>query len=72
MMGQFADALPLLERGLEHAQHVSPTIEVKVKTYPVEVYLLAGRHAEAGTCAANALELSRRRAERGVEARAHA
>ena len=42
MMGQFADALPLLERGVEHAQHVSPTIEVKLKTYLVEVYLLAG------------------------------
>jgi hypothetical protein len=40
-----------------------------LRTYLVEAYLLAGRHADAGAGAARVLELSQQRAERGVEAR---
>jgi tetratricopeptide (TPR) repeat protein len=69
MTGRFADALPLLEQAVEHAHRSNRTVEMILRTYLVEAYLLAGRHADAGAGAARVLELCRQRAERGVEAR---
>ena len=69
MTGRPADALPLLEQAVEHAYRSNRTVEMILRTYLVEAYLLAGRHADAGASAARVLELSRQRAQRGVEAR---
>jgi tetratricopeptide (TPR) repeat protein len=69
MTGRPADALPLLEQAVEHAHRSNRTVEMILRTYLVEAYLLADRHADAGASAARVLELSRQRAERGVEAR---
>jgi tetratricopeptide (TPR) repeat protein len=69
MTGRSADALPLLEQAVEHAHRSNRTVEMILRTYLVEAYLLAGRHADPGADAARVLELSRQRAERGVEAR---
>ena len=68
MMGRLTDALPILERAVEHA-HLNRTVEAGLRTYFAEACLLAGRRADAAAAAAGALELSRQRAERGVEAR---
>jgi tetratricopeptide (TPR) repeat protein len=69
MTGRVVDALPILEQAVDRAHHANRTIEVVLKTYLVETYLLAGRHADAGSEAESALELSRLSAQRGLEAR---
>jgi class 3 adenylate cyclase/tetratricopeptide (TPR) repeat protein len=68
LSGQVSTALPLLEQAVEQAASTRGIGYVPWFTWLSEAYLLAGRLAEARTCAERALERSRERKERGNQA----
>jgi tetratricopeptide (TPR) repeat protein len=68
MTGRIADAVSLVEQGVERAHHFNRTVEAGLRTYLVKAYLLAERYEDAHEAAARTLDLARQRAERGVEA----
>jgi class 3 adenylate cyclase/tetratricopeptide (TPR) repeat protein len=72
LAGRLAEALPLLEQGIEQAAAMRFIVGQSLWiTQLSEAYLLAGRLEEALTQARRALELSRTHQERGHEAWVH-
>jgi class 3 adenylate cyclase/tetratricopeptide (TPR) repeat protein len=67
--GRFADAFTVLNEARERAQRRARQTEGTTMLCLGETFVLAGRLDEAGTVTRRALELTRDRAERGMQAR---